>query len=105
MASGRLGSADLSATTETTIYTVAASTLAVCSVSICNRGAVAATIRLAIADDAAAEADKWILYGYVIDPGGFLERTGLVLAATQRLNAYSDVANTSWVAYGYEEAV
>ena len=48
MASGILGQSAPSATTDTTVYTVPASTLAVLSVSVTNRGAAAATVRIAL---------------------------------------------------------
>ena len=41
MATGRLGASDVSATTNTTVYTCPADTYAVVAVNICNRGASA----------------------------------------------------------------
>ena len=44
MASGRLGKADLVASTDTVVYTVPADTFTVATVSICNRGNQVVTI-------------------------------------------------------------
>ena len=47
MASGILGNSDLSANTNTTVYTVPADTYSVVTVNFCNRGSNTANIRLA----------------------------------------------------------
>ena len=52
MASGRIGKANLSAATNTTVYTTPASTFTVATVSFCNRGNQAISVRLAVADSA-----------------------------------------------------
>ena len=44
MATGRLGVADLSATTNTTIYTVPTDNFAVVTVNVCNRNATSSDI-------------------------------------------------------------
>ena len=62
MATGRLGVADLSAATNTTLYTVPASTFSVVTVSILNRGATAATIRLAVASSATPADSEYLEY-------------------------------------------
>ena len=49
MATGILGSADLSANTDTTVYTVPASTFAVVTVSVSNRSANNRAVRVALA--------------------------------------------------------
>ena len=52
-----LGQSAPSATTDTTLYTVPASTQAVVStVSVCNRGSAAATFRIAVRPDGASIA-------------------------------------------------
>ena len=49
MATGRLGVADLSAGGNgTSVYLCPASTFTVATISVCNRGATAANIRIAI---------------------------------------------------------
>jgi len=103
MASGRLGTpADLSAATLTTIYTVPAENFAVTSINILNRGASAATVRLALAATDTPTNAEYIEYDVSIPAKAVLERTGLVLAAGQKIVVYSDVTSVSVVAYGIE---
>lgn len=104
MASGRLGANVLSATTNTTVYTVPASKVAVITASICNGTTTSATVRLAHASTTTPAAEEYLEYGAVIPPGGVLERSGIVMDAAKVLVAYSDVANVNVVVFGYEEA-
>ena len=100
-----LGSADLAATTNTTIYTVPASKEAVFNVNICNRTTSAVTVRLAIADAATPTDAEWLEYGTTIEANGVLERTGFVAETTKLVVAYSSAADVSVVVYGMEEDV
>jgi len=104
MASGRLGAVDLSATTNTTVYTVPASTLCSFSVSICCRSIAGATIRLALSETDTPSAAEWIEYETSMNVNQVLERTGLVLDAGKKLVAYSSAANVNVVVFGIEEA-
>lgn len=82
MATGRLGTANITTTADTTIYTVPASTFSVVSVSICNRNSTtAATIRLAIASSATPTVAEYIEYDTSLVASGVVERTGLVMDA------------------------
>jgi hypothetical protein len=102
MATGILGTADMAAGTETVLYTVPADTFAVTSVSFCNRGNAAITVRLAVCVADTATADEYIEYDTTIQAKGVLERTGIVLDATKRIVAYSSAENVSAVAFGIE---
>ena len=102
MASGRLGAADLSATTNTTVYTCPASTYAVVAVNVCNRDSTGMTIRLAVADADSPNAAEYIEYDTSVFGNNVLERTGIVLSASQRIVAYSSAANASVVVVGIE---
>ena len=102
MATGRLGTADLSATTNTTLYTVPASTFAVCTVNLVNRNSTAVTVRVAIASSASPTNAEYIEYGVSLAANTVLERTGLVLDAGKNLVVYASATGVSAVAYGIE---
>jgi len=102
MATGRLGVQDLAATTNTTLYTCPASTFTVASVSLCNRGTNAVTVRVALAASGTPLNSEYIEYDTSIPPKGVLERTGLVLDATKQIVVYASATNVSAVAYGIE---
>lgn len=104
MSSGRLGSADLSADTDTTIYTTPAATLTVATVSLCNRNSASVAVRLAVAATATPAADEYVEYDAVVPGNGVLERTGIVLDANRLIVARTSVGGVSAVAFGIEEA-
>ena len=105
MATGRLGTANITTTANTTIYTVPTSTFSVVSVSVCNRNSsTAATIRIAIASSASPNPDEYIEYDTSLVASGVVERTGLVMAANQILvvQVSSATPTVSVVAMGIE---
>jgi len=102
MATGRLGANDLTAATNTTVYTVPADTFSVVSLSICNRGNQAVAIRVAVSAAATPTAAEWIEYDTEVLGKGVLERTGIVMDAGRLLVVYSSGANVSAVAFGIE---
>jgi hypothetical protein len=103
MASGLLGSASLSAATNTTLYTVPSAKTAALSVNFCNRNETSVTVRLAVGTSATPAAADWMLYDVVIAGDGSLERSGIVLDASKLVVVYSSAANVSVQAYGYED--
>jgi len=102
MATGRLAAEDLSAATLTTVYTCPTDTYAVATVTICNRGVDSTTISLAIADADTPTLAEYIEFETALLAKNVLERTGLVLAADQRLVVLSAEANVSAVVVGIE---
>jgi hypothetical protein len=102
MATGILGTADLALTTNTTLYTVPADTFTVANVTICNRGATAVTVRLALSATGTPANSEYIEYDVSIAAKGVLERTGLVLDATKNIVVYSSATGVNAIAYGIE---
>ncbi len=102
MATGRLGVADLAAATNTTLYTVPASTFSVITVNMVNRGASAATVRIAVASTASPADSEYIEYDVNLSAKGVIERTGIVMDAGKLLVVRSSATSVNAVAYGIE---
>jgi hypothetical protein len=102
MATGRLGTADLAATTNITLYTCPTDTFTVASVSICNRSASAVTIRLSISDSDTPANSEFIEYDAQILANGVLERSGLVLDSGKKIVVRSSAVDVSAVVFGIE---
>ena len=103
MATGRLGTEDISATTNTTVYTCPSATFAVVTLSLCNRNAsTARNIRVAVASTDTPSVAEYIEFDSELLAKGVLERTGLVLAAGQRIVVYASGTDVSAVVYGIE---
>lgn len=104
MASGILGQSAPSATTDTTVYTVPASTLAVLSVSVTNRGASAATVRIALSASGTPTTAEFIEFNASVPPAGVIERTGIALQAGKNVVVHCSTADTAVSVYGLESA-
>jgi hypothetical protein len=107
MARGLLASLRPTATTETVLYTVPASTQAMVNVYAMNMiGTTAAKIRVGVQDTAGAFASKdYRFYDFVLDvTGGPVElMTGVPLDADQSIRVYTDVATVNFHVDGCEE--
>lgn len=99
MASGKLGSADLVATTDTLLFT-AAVTPQLFNVRFCNRNATAVKVRLAIGTGGAPAATDYVDYDVSIGGNLILEDTGLVASLNEKIWVRSDTTNVSVRAHG-----
>lgn len=106
MASGILGQSALAAATNTTVYTVPASTHAVVNVSILNRSSSsAATVRLALSSTGSPSTAEWIEWDVSVPKSAVLERTAISLNASKNVVAYTSGSDVSVSVYGIEQAV
>ncbi len=106
MASGILGQAALSATTNTTVYTVPASTHAVVNINVLNRSAANnAAVRIALSSTGTPTTAEYIEYDLSVPKGAVVERTAISLNATKNVVVYADTADVSVSVYGIEQAV
>lgn len=103
MATGTLGQAALSASTNTEVYSVPAATAATVNVSLVNRGGSIAQVRVAVASTTTPGDAEWLEYDTYLPPNGVLERTGVVMSALKKVIAYSSAADVTASVYGYEE--
>lgn len=104
MATGILGSEDLAAATNTTVYTVPADTFSVVTVSVCNRSASTRDVRVALAAADTPVNAEFIEYDTELVGNGTLERSGLVIDATKKVVAYANSTDVSVMVYGIETA-
>ena len=102
MATGRLGVQDLTANTDTTVYTVPVGTYAVANVSITNRNAQAISMKLAMATTSTPTDEEWIEWNTIIIPNGVFERTGLVMQGGLNIVVNANAADIGVTVYGIE---
>jgi len=103
MATGILGQAAPAATTNTVVYTVPAATVTVATISIVNTTLSPIVTRLAIASSGTPTTSEYIEYDTVIDSSAVLERSGIVMNATEAVVVYANSAGLAVSVYGYEE--
>jgi hypothetical protein len=105
MATGRLGTANITTTADTTVYTVPAATFSVVSVNVVNRSASAsASIRIAVASSATPSPAEYIEYDSALVANGVIERTGIVMDTGKLIVVQTPTATPSLsvVVYGIE---
>jgi hypothetical protein len=102
MAGGLLGKASLAANTDTSIYTVPASTVTTANINMVNTTAAAITIRLSIGSATPAAAD-YIEYETSLPANGVMERSGIVMSAAEVVVARASATGVSIRAFGFTE--
>lgn len=102
MATGLLGQSALSATTNTTVYTVPTSYFAVFGISVCNRGSTTVTVRMSISASATPTNAEYLEFDAQIGPQGVLERTGLMAGAGKQIVLYTSGTSVSVSVFGIE---
>jgi hypothetical protein len=103
MANGILGTpTDLTATTNTTIYTVPGDTFAVFTVNLVNRSGTDRNVRIAVAASGTPTTAEWIEYDTTIIGNGVLERTGIVAQAGKNIVVYANSTDVSAMVFGIE---
>lgn len=103
MATGILGSVNLTAATDTLLYTAPGNTFTVATVSIVNRSNAAIAVRVGVSSSTTTIGTaEFIEYDTEILPKGVLERTGIVLNAGKSILVRTSAANVNAVAYGME---
>jgi len=105
MATGRLGTANITTTADNSVYTVPLANFAVVSVNVVNRSSSAsANIRIAVASSATPAPAEYIEYDSALVANGVIERTGIVMAAGQIIVVQTPTATPSLsvVVYGIE---
>ena len=104
MATGRLATSTPAAVTGTIVYTVPGSKQASFSLNILNRSASTTSYRLAILPTGVSTptTTHYIEWDIVLQGNEFVERTGLVLGADERLWIYSPTSSLVVNVYGYE---
>jgi len=103
MPTGILGSANPLAITNTTLYTVPTGKIATVNVNLCNRGTAPITVQVALSAAAIPTLNEYIEFNATIPANSVLERTAIVLAATQKVVVQASVATLSALVTGFEE--
>lgn len=100
-----LGQVAPSATTDTTLYTVPASTQAVIStITVCNRGTGTPTFRIAVRPNGTALANQhYVTYDVAIGVNATIALTlGITLGDTDVITVRASNADLSFAAFGSE---
>ena len=102
MASGKLGNADLAATTNTTVYTVPVGKVATINAGFVNRTSGNISVSMAISATGTPTTVEYVEYGALIPANGVLERSGIVCGAGENVVCWASAAGISVRIFGFE---
>lgn len=103
MANGKLGSASLTATTNTLLYTVPVGKTATANIRISNKNSFPVRIRIAIGSGASPSVEDYTTYDQSLASNGIYEDTGFICGAGEKIWVYSDAADVVVRVHGIEE--
>lgn len=101
--SGKFGSADLVANSDTLLHTVPVDKVATVSVRFANRNTFPVRVSLAVGSTMAPETKDYVTYELELGPNGIHEDSGIPMSAGEKVWARSDTSNVSVRASGFEE--
>lgn len=101
----RLAAVDCGAATNESVYTVPTNRRAAVTLSLCNRTSEQLDVRVALAASGTPTNAEWIEYDALVPSGGGIERSGLLLGASQRIVVRAGATGISAVVWGVEEQV
>lgn len=103
---GTLAQSAPAATTLTNAYTTPAGRRSTVEVVICNRSAVATTVRLSYAIAGAADAaSQYLLYDFALNGNASISTARFTTNATDVVRVYSTSGNVTFTVNGIEEDV
>ena len=105
MASGKLGSVNLVADTDTLVYTVPAGKVSTVNIRVCNRNASGIAISVAVGSGGSPATTDYIDYETVVPAKGMLEDTAVVCSAGEKIWVRSNTKDVSVRVHGFEENV
>jgi len=103
MPSGRLGSADLAAVTNTTLYTVPVGTVTAGEVTLCNRTAVIVNVSIALSTTATPTLAEWVLFNLPVAANNMRGYKFPVLEAGANVVVSASAVGISAMISGWEE--
>lgn len=103
MASGKLGSAAIPATTYTTLFQATAGKVTTFNLNLCNTSGNAITVRFSIAAANPPVDGEHMEYEANVPSNGVLERTALVASGGEYIIIYASATGINARAYGFEQ--
>lgn len=104
MSSGLFTGVALSASTNTTLYTVPANTSALATVRLCNRSTAAVTVRIALSPSDTPSDGQYIVDELLAPNGGVLTESAIVMDAGKKIVVWASATGINANGWKVEEA-